>query len=91
MEREIIMNTVRTQIIKIGNSRGVRLPKLLIDQMGFDNEVEIFVQRGQLVLRPVALVRRGWEEQFQLMAKNGDDHLIDEPMSTKWDRSEWKW
>jgi len=85
------MNTVRTQIIKIGNSRGVRLPKLLIDQMGFDNEVEIFVQRGQLVLRPVALVRRGWEEQFQLMAKNGDDHLIDEPMSTKWDRSEWKW
>jgi antitoxin MazE len=91
MEREIIMNTVRTQIIKIGNSRGVRLPKLLIDQMGFDNEVEIFVQRGQLVLRPVALVRRGWEEQFQLMAKNGDDHLIDEPMPTKWDRSEWKW
>lgn len=85
------MHTVRTQIIKIGNSRGVRLPKLLIDQMGFDNEVEILVQRGQLVLRPVALVRRGWEEQFQLMAKNGDDHLIDEPAATKWDRSEWKW
>lgn len=85
------MNTVRTQLIKIGNSRGVRLPKLLIDQMGFDNEVEIFVQRGQLVLRPVALVRRGWEEQFQGMAKNRDDKLIDEPISTKWDGSEWKW
>lgn len=85
------MNTVRTQIVKIGNSRGVRLPKLLIDQMGFDNEVEILVQRGQLVLRPVARPRRGWEEQFQAMAKNGADRLIDEPVSTQWDRSEWKW
>ncbi|NOT04243.1 MAG: AbrB/MazE/SpoVT family DNA-binding domain-containing protein [Anaerolineales bacterium] len=85
------MNMVRTQIVKIGNSRGVRLPKLLIDQMGFDNEVEILVQRGQLVLRPVALPRRGWDEQFKAMAKNGDDRLIDEPATTKWDRSEWKW
>ena len=85
------MNMVRTQIVKIGNSRGVRLPKLLIDQMGFENEVEISVQRGQLVLRPVARPRRDWEEQFQAMAKNGDDHLVDEPISTKWDRSEWKW
>ena len=85
------MNTVRTQIVKIGNSRGVRLPKLLIDQMGFDNEVDIFIQRGQLVLRPVALSRRSWDEQFQAMAKNGDDDLIDELVPTKWDRSEWKW
>jgi len=85
------MNTLRTQIVKIGNSRGVRLPKLLIDQMGFDNEVEILVQRGQLVLRRVARPRRDWDEQFQAMAKSGDDRLIDEPVSTKWDRSEWKW
>jgi len=85
------MNTVRTQIVKIGNSRGVRLPKLLIDQMGFNDEVDIFIQRGQLVLRPVALPRRGWDEQFQAMAKTGDDRLIDEPIHTKWDRSEWKW
>jgi antitoxin MazE len=85
------MNTLRTQIVKIGNSRGVRLPKLLIDQMGFDNEVEILVQRGQLVLRRAARSRRDWDEQFQAMAKSGDDRLIDEPVSTKWDRSEWKW
>ncbi len=85
------MNMVRTQIVKIGNSRGVRLPKLLIDQMGFENEVEILVQRGQLVLRPILLPRRGWDEQFKAMAKTGDDQLIDQPSSTKWDRSEWKW
>jgi antitoxin MazE len=85
------MNTVRTQIIKIGNSRGVRLPKLLIDQIGFDDEVDIFIQRGQLVLRPVARPRRGWNEQFQAMAKNGDDLLSDKIVPTKWDESEWQW
>lgn len=85
------MNIVHTQIVKIGNSRGVRLPKLLIEQMGFHNEVEIVVQSGQLVLRPVLLPRRGWEEQFLAMAKHGDDKALDEPISTQWDRSEWTW
>ncbi|MDP1713163.1 MAG: hypothetical protein Q8L41_00330 [Anaerolineales bacterium] len=85
------MNIVHTQIVKIGNSRGVRLPKLLIEQMGFNNEVEIVIQSRQLVLRPVTLPRRGWDEQFRAMAKHGDDKLIDESVSTQWDRSEWNW
>jgi antitoxin MazE len=85
------MNAVYTQIVKIGNSRGVRIPKMLIEQMGFTKDVEIVVQRGQLVLRPVTRPRRGWDEQFRAMAENGDDKLIDEPVSTQWDRSEWKW
>ena len=85
------MNIVRTQIVKIGNSRGVRLPKLLIEQMGFNNEVEILVQDGQLILRPVTRPRRGWDEQFLAMATHADDKLLDEPASTKWDRSEWRW
>jgi len=85
------MNAVYTQIVKIGNSRGVRIPKMLIEQMGFTKDVEIVVQRGQLILRPVMRPRRGWEEQFIAMAKYGDDKLIDESVSTQWDRSEWKW
>ena len=85
------MNIVHTQIVKIGNSRGVRLPKLLIEQMGFDNEVEIVVGSGQLVLRPVVRTRHGWNEQFLAMAKHGDDTLLDKPVSTRWDRSEWEW
>ena len=85
------MNIVHTQIVKIGNSRGVRLPKLLIEQMGFNNEVEIIVQDGQLVLRPVTRTRQAWGEQFLAMTKHGDDKMFDEPTSTKWDRSEWTW
>lgn len=85
------MNIVHTQIVKIGNSRGVRLPKLLIEQMGFSNEVEIVVQDRQLVLRPMTQSRQGWDEQFLAMAKHGDDKMLEEPVSTQWDRSEWKW
>jgi len=57
--------------------------------MGFNNEVEIVVQQGQLVLRPITRPRRDWEEQFRAMAKYGDDNLLDEPVSIKWDRSNW--
>jgi hypothetical protein len=35
--------------------------------------------------------RQGWDEQFLLMAKHGDDKMLEEPVSTQWDRSEWKW
>lgn len=73
------MNIVHAQIVKIGNSCSVRLPRLLTEQMGFNNEVEIVVQRGQLILRPVTRPRRGWEEQFRAMAENEDDKLLDTP------------
>jgi len=85
------MNTVRTQLIKIGNSRGIRIPKPLIDQAKLGNEVEIAVQRGHLVIRPVSHPRQGWEEQFRAMAEHGDDQLLDKPVPTKWDRSDWVW
>ena len=85
------MNAVKTQIIKIGNSRGIRIPKLLIDQVGLGDEVEIAVQRDQLVIRPTSRPRYGWAEQFRAMAERGDDHLLDQPTPTQWDVSEWKW
>jgi len=85
------MNTVRTQVIRIGNSRGIRIPKLFIDQAKLGNEVEIAVQRGQLVIRPTSHPRAGWAEQFRAMTQRGDDRLLDKPRLTKWDRSEWVW
>jgi antitoxin MazE len=83
------MNTVRTQVIKIANSRGIRIPKPLIDQVKLGNEVEIGVQRGQLVIRPVSHPRSRWDEQFRAMAEHGDDQLLDKPVATQWDRSDW--
>ena len=85
------MNSIRTQVVKIGNSRGIRIPKPFLDQTRLGNEVEIAVQRGTIVIRPLSRPRSGWAEQFLAMAEHGDDKLLDKPMPTKWDRSEWVW
>ncbi|MGH9429234.1 MAG: AbrB/MazE/SpoVT family DNA-binding domain-containing protein [Terriglobia bacterium] len=85
------MNTVKTRIIKIGNSRGIRIPKLLIEQVGIGTEVEIAVEQDQLVVRSTSSPRQGWDAQFRAMAEHGDDRLLDTPVLTEWDSSEWKW
>lgn len=85
------MNTIKTRVIKIGNSQGIRIPKLLIDHVGLGDEVEIAVQRDQLVIRPASHPRNGWDKQFRAMAEHGDDHLLDEPIPTQWDVGEWQW
>lgn len=84
---------IKTRLIKIGNSQGIRLPKLLLDQIGLVEEVELEVQPDQIVIRPAQQPRYGWEEQFQAMAKSGDDRLLDgETLSlSTWDVDEWVW
>jgi antitoxin MazE len=85
------MNSVKTQIIKIGNSRGIRLPKVLIDHAHLGTEVEISMQNDQLVVRSAARPRHDWDEQFQMMATRGDDRLLDKYVPSQWDKTEWTW
>ena len=83
---------IRTHIIKIGNSQGVRIPKVILDQSALSDEVELEVQEGQIVIRPVRTVRAGWEEQFGAMHTHGDDAMLDiSLLSTAWDDEEWEW
>jgi antitoxin MazE len=86
------MNTIKTKIVKIGNSQGVRIPKVLLDQTNLDEEVELEVQDNSIVIRSSLPARHGWDESFQLMAEQGDDHLIDEDFSlSSWDEEDWEW
>ena len=88
------MNTiVRTRIVKIGNSQGIQIPKLLLDQTALAGEVELEVNEGQIVIRPLHTSRQGWEEIFKSMAEQGDDLLLDEETAstTSWDEIEWEW
>ena len=82
--------TARTRIIKIGNSQGIRIPKLFLQQVHLGDEVELEVQDTQIVIRPAHRQRQGWEERFKEMASQGDDQLLnDEPCSlTNWDGQE---
>ena len=81
-----------TRIVKIGNSQGVRIPKLLLQQSGLSGEVEVEAKANQLILRPVpSSAREGWEEKFQQMAARGDDALLDSETATTFDEGEWEW
>ena len=84
---------MKTRIVRIGNSQGVRIPKPLIEQAGLSGEVEISVQDGSLVIKPVARPRAGWAIAFEEMARRDDDAPIDQgsPTSTAWDEGEWEW
>lgn len=86
---------VRTRIVRIGNSQGIRIPKLLLEQVHLteDEEVELEVQSEQIVIRPTYEARHGWESAFKAMAERGDDALLDEEVgsTTDWDEEEWEW
>lgn len=82
---------IRTRIVKIGNSQGVRIPKLLLEQSGIHTEVEIEVQGDHLTIRTAPRSRAGWGEAFAAMAKQHDDVLLDEGDTTDWDQVEWEW
>ena len=86
------MSTVlKARIIQIGNSRGVRIPKTWLDQLNFQEEVELAVESDQIVIRPAHHPRAGWEQQFREMAARGDDKLLDEPTPADWEEDEWEW
>lgn len=82
---------VKSRVIKIGNSQGIRIPKLLMEQCGLQSEVALEVGEGCLVVRPVTKVRSGWDAAFAAMAENRDDVLLDEAAVTDWDSTEWEW
>jgi len=83
---------MRTNLISIGNSRGVRIPKPLIEQCGLGDEIEMEVKDGAIIIHSVHETRKGWEKSFQEMAKEGDDRLLElTPVSTIWDEKDWEW
>ena len=83
---------MKLNIIKIGNSKGIRLPKFLIKQLGFKEIINAEIKNGQLILSIIEKPRAGWDEAFKAMAKAGDDKLLDtESFSLDSDEKEWKW
>jgi len=84
---------VKTRIVKIGNSQGIRIPKLLLEQSELGEQVELELEEGRIVVRPARPVRHGWGEAFQAMCERGDDGMLDgdDLTPTTWDEDEWEW
>ena len=69
---------MKTRIIRIGNSRGFRVPKVLLDQAQLPEEVEVHAARGRLVIQAARGPRFGWAEEAKVMRARGEDRLLDE-------------
>ena len=84
---------MKARVIKIGNSKGLRIPKPILEQTGIMDDVEIEVEKNQIIIRPVKDVRSGWDDAFKLMSQTGDDALIieNDNISHSWDEEEWQW
>ena len=81
----------KTRIVRIGNSRGIRIPKTLLDQADLPDEVELHAEPGRLVVQAVRHARSGWAAAAKRMRARGEDRLLDDPTSTTFDRQDWKW
>lgn len=81
----------RARIVRIGNSRGIRIPKTLLDEADLPAEVELHAEPGRLVVQGVRTARSGWAAAAKRMRGRGDDRLLDKPTSTTFDREEWEW
>jgi antitoxin MazE len=63
-------------IIKIGNSKGLRLSKTILDKYNIKDKVEIILENGQIILKPISIPRKDWEPAFEKMHQEGDDDLL---------------
>lgn len=82
---------MKTRIVRIGNSRGVRIPKPLLTQAGLGDEVELRVEAGAIRIESVSAPRAGWAEAAALLVKTEGAGLLDDPTPTRFDRDEWQW
>jgi antitoxin MazE len=79
------------RIVRIGNSRGIRVPKALLEQAQLPEEVELQAEPGRLVVRAVRRGRAGWAEAAAEMHARGDDRPLDAPAGNRFDAEEWEW
>lgn len=83
---------IYTKIVKIGNSKGIRIPKTLLEQANLPEEVELIVEDDRLIIQRVTKARDGWAAAFMQMAHAGEDHLLDDDwIENDWDVEDWEW
>ncbi|GMQ28897.1 AbrB/MazE/SpoVT family DNA-binding domain-containing protein [Algoriphagus confluentis] len=81
---------MEANIIKIGNSKGVRLSKTILEKYEIGEKVEVILEKDQIVLRPIKQPRQGWADAFKKMHENGDDELLIPDVFEDEDFEEWK-
>ncbi len=83
---------MKTRIVQIGNSRGIRIPKQLLEQTGLKGEVDVRAEKNTLIIKAIAQPRAGWAEAARELAATGEDQLLDDGgPQPKFDQEQWEW
>ena len=82
---------MKVDLVRVGNSRGIRIPKPIIEQCGFEDAVELQIEHDRLVIAPARQPREGWDEAFRAAGSSTHDELLLDTPSTQFDREEWRW
>ena len=81
----------KTRIVQIGNSKGIRVPKVLLEHAQLPDEVELQAEHGRLIVRAAQEPRAGWADAAKAMRARGDDRLLDPATTSQFDEKEWQW
>lgn len=81
---------MEVSVIKIGNSKGIRFSKTIIERYNIRDTVDLILEKGQIIIKPLSKPRKGWEKAFKEMHDNGDDKLIMPDIFEEENPEEWK-
>jgi antitoxin MazE len=76
-------------VIQIGNSKGIRLGKAILEKYNIKDAVELVLEKGYIIIKPTSTPRKGWEKAFKKMHENGDDKLLITDMFEDENLEEW--
>lgn len=82
---------MRRRLQRIGNAKGIVIPKAILDRCGFVREVEMRVDGNRLILSPAKTVREGWSTIFRKAVRTSPEAPSPDPLGERWDREEWSW
>lgn len=82
---------MKAQIIQIGNSQGIRIPKVLLEETGISGEVELESAPDGILIRNIKKPRGDWEARFKTLSETDDDVPLDGAGPTSFDENKWKW
>jgi antitoxin MazE len=81
---------MEVSVVKIGNSKGIRFSKTIIERYNIRDTVDLILDKGQIIIKPLARPRKGWEKAFKDMHANGDDKLLIPDIFEDENLEEWK-
>lgn len=82
---------MKAQIIQIGNSQGIRIPKMMLQDTGISGEVDLEVTSDGILIRNIKKPRGDWDLLFKAVGDTDDDQNLEGVSATSFEQREWQW